>query len=501
MSTEEVEHSSPYSQLAPITPEIRRRVRRADPTMTVSAGLSMAEAPPGVEIESVVPGGLADRAGLTAGETVLTINGEPIRDTIDYYFHGSDEELQVEVRNREGALRTLTIEKENPEQDLGLELKQFTTQNCGCNCVFCFVHQLPDNMRKSLYVKDEDYRLSFLQGSYITGVTLKPADLERIARQRLSPLYISVHAIDEELRRWLLGIKKAPAILEVLGFFKKHRIQVHTQIVLCPHHNDGKQLDRTLDTLLGFHPTVQSIAIVPLGMTKWREGLPELPPVTPAYARGFIRSLEPRLRSLADKHGEPIVLLADEWYLIAGRKAPSYSRWPDLPQLENGVGMVYHFYKDFNQARKLLSQVPPPSRPWRVGAVTSTLSGPVLEKITALLAETGHAEVTLLPTVNRVFGETIHVTGLLTGQDILRTIQSNPGFDQYLLPGNCIRKTDHRFLDDMLYEDLQEKTGQRINAVLGGALDFAETVLEASVGWKHAPVKEHAFLAKHWANS
>src|SRR5690606_29908978 len=178
--------------------------------------------------------------------------------------------------------------------------------------------------------------------------------------------------------------------------------------------------------------------------------------------------------------------------LIAGRKAPSYSKWPDLPQLENGVGMVYHFYKDFKQAKALLAEAPPPARPWRVAAVTSTLSGPVLDKVNTALSESGHAEVTLLPTVNNVFGETIHVTGLLTGQDILRTIRANPGYDQYLLPGNCIRKYDHKFLDDMLYEDLQEQTGERISAVVGGALDFVETVLEASVGWKHAPVKDHA---------
>lgn len=489
-----------YSRPVPLTEEARRKVRRADPAMTVSSALSMAEAAPGVEVEFVAQGGLADAAGIRAGGTILRLNGEPIRDTIDFFFHSAEADLEVDYIPPGGsAPRVVRIAKEYPEQDLGIEAKQFTTQQCGCNCVFCFVHQLPDNMRKSLYVKDEDYRLSFLQGSYVTGVTLKPADLERIAAQRLTPLYLSVHAVDEELRRWLLGIRKAHAILDVLDFLREHRIQVHTQVVLCPEHNDGAQLDRTLDALIERRGCVQSVAIVPLGMTKWRDGLPDLPPVTPQYARAFIRRLAPRLKAIEEQFGEPFVLLADEWHLIAGRKPPMYAKWPDLPQLENGVGMVYHFYKDLADAKRLLRDAPP-RRPWRVGAVTSTLSVPVLEKIVAACADAG-LEVVPLPTINHTFGETIHVTGLLCGADIRRTIDSNPGFDQYLLPGNCLRKYDQRFLDDLTLDELRAATGVRIDPVLGGAYDFAATILEAAAGIEHAPVQDHAFLAPHWSNS
>lgn len=488
-----------YTKLAPITPEIRRRVTRADKNDTVPASVAVSEVPPGVPIVRVEPGSLAEAAGLRAGMKLVRINGEPVRDVIDFFFHGADERLALEIEQPGGEVRTIRLRKETPEQSLGIELQQFTTQQCGCNCVFCFVHQLPDSMRKSLYIKDEDYRLSFMQGSYVTGITLKDSDLERIARQRLSPLYISVHAVDEDLRRWLLGVKKCRPIVELLHFLRDNRIQVHTQIVLCPGHNDGEALDRTLDTLLGLHPTVQSVAIVPIGMTKWRDGLPEMNPVTPAYARAFIRRLTPRLRVIAEQHGEPLVLLADEWYLIAGRKAPSYTQWPDLPQLENGVGMVYHFYRDLKEAKRALDKHRP-SRPWRVGAVTSTLTVPVLEKMRAACAAS-NIEVTPLPTVNTLFGETIHVTGLLCGRDLLGTIRDNPGYDQYLLPGNCIRKHDHKFLDDMTFEQLQEKAGARVDAVLGGALDFAETILEAATGYAHHEVKEHPFLAPHWSNT
>ena len=489
-----------YHQLAPMTDEIRRRVRRANPEDTVSSGLSVAAAPTGVEVEWLDPTGLAIAAGLQIGDRLHHINGEPIRDTVDFFFHSSDEFLEIDVESRHGERRTVEIEKEYPEEQLGLELKQFTTQNCGCNCVFCFVHQLPDNMRKSLYIKDEDYRLSFMQGSYITGITLKQEDLDRIARQRLSPLYISVHAIDETLRRWLLGVKKAPAILDVLDFFAKHRIQVHTQIVLCPGHNDGIELEKTLDALLARIPTVQSVAIVPLGMTKWRQGLPDMAPVTPEYARKFVQSLKPRLKAVIDRYGEPLVMLSDEWYLIGGMKAPAYSQFPEVPQLENGVGMVYHFYTDFPQARKVL-KANPAKRPWRVLALSSTLSHVVIERIREACLEFAGITVDVYSVVNNVFGETIHVTGLLTGQDLLKAIQANPGYDQYLLPGNCLRKYDQRFLDDMTLAELRAKTGLLITPVLGGSLDFAETILEYASDYGHDAPKDHPFLASHWSNS
>lgn len=489
-----------YESISPVTPEIRRRVNRADPNDTVSPGISVANAPFGVEIEHVESGSAADRAGVRTGWKLNRINARGIRDTIDFYFHAADETLHLDLEDAEGKSRNITIHKDSPEQSLGLGLKQFTTQNCGCNCVFCFVHQLPDNMRKSLYIKDEDYRLSFMQGSYITGATLKQEDLDRIAGQRLSPLYLSVHAVDETLRRWLLGIRKATPILDVLAFFRDHRIQIHTQIVLCPTHNDGEQLSHTLDALIELHPTVQSVAIVPLGMTRWRDGLPPLPPVTPEYARAFIRRARPLLRDVEQRFGEPFVLLADEWYLIAGRKVPSYSKYPDMPQLENGVGMVYHFYRDLAAAKRTLRDNPC-GKSWRVGAVTSTLSVPVLEKIISACREAG-IEVVPLPTVNTVFGESVHVTGLLTGEDITTTIRENSGFDQYLLPGNCLRHQDEKFLDDLTLEQLRAKTGERIDVVLGGALDFVETVLEAACGYQHDASIPHPLAAPaHWANS
>ncbi|MGF1574175.1 MAG: DUF512 domain-containing protein [Sumerlaeia bacterium] len=489
-----------YRILPAMTPEIRRRVLRADRNDTVSSGLSVAAAPTGVEVEWIDSEGLGAQSGLQLGDKIHSINGEPIRDTVDYFFYSAEEFLELSVTGTDGTTRLIEVEKELPEDQLGVELKQFTTQNCGCNCVFCFVHQLPDNMRKSLYIKDEDYRLSFMQGSYITGITLKQEDLDRIARQRLSPLYISVHAVNEDLRRWLLGVKKAPAILEVLTFFKKHRIQVHTQIVLCPGHNDGEELDKTLDALLGLMPTVQSVAIVPLGMTKWRDGLPDMEPVTPDYARRFVKRLKPRLKQVIEKYGEPLVMLADEWYLIGGMKAPAYSQFPEVPQLENGVGMVYHFYSDFAEARRVLSENPT-QKPWRVAAMTSTLSHVVLERIRVACQEFAGISVTPVQVVNSVFGETIHVTGLLTGQDLLAAIQANPGYDQYLLPGNCLRKYDERFLDDMTLTELRDKAGVLITPVLGGSLDFAETILEQATNYRHDAPKLHPFLAPHWSNS
>lgn len=478
---------------------LKERLARHDPTMTVPASVSVAELPPGVLVVHVAEDSPAAKAGVAVGEKLLSINGKPVRDTVDFFFHSSEWTLRLELEDAGGATRQLRIRKPTPETHLGIEVEQFTTQNCGCNCVFCFVHQLPDGMRKTLYVKDEDYRLSFMQGSYITGVTLKQADLDRIARQRLTPLYISIHAVDEELRRWLLGIKRALPAVEMLSFFRKHRIQVHTQIVLCPGKNDGAQLEKTLETLLDFHPTVQSVAIVPLGMTKWREGLPELAAVTPEYARRFIRFCKPKIAAAVERFGEPIVMLADEWYLIAGMKPPAYSKYPDLPQLENGVGMVYHFYRDFGAAKRAL----PPSLPrkWRVAALTSTLSPPVLKRVADLCRSCDNLELDIIPVTNTLFGESIHVTGLLGSADLGKAIKHNPFYDQYLLPGNCLRKYDERFIDDVTLADLRARTGRLLTPVLGGAYDFVQTILDAATGHRHEPVREHPFLAPHWSNS
>lgn len=478
---------------------LRERLARADASLTVPASVAVAEMAPGVRVVHVEDGSPCHTAGILVGEKIVSINGQAVRDTVDLYFHSAEEELEFHVEDAAGTPRTVAVSKEYPEESLGLEVEQFTTQHCGCACVFCFVHQLPDNMRKSLYVKDEDYRLSFMQGSYITGTNLKDSDLERIATQRLTPLYISVHAIDEDVRKYLLGLKKARPILDVLEFFRKHRIQMHSQIVLTPGINDGAELDRTLETLTSYHPTVQSIAIVPVGLTKWRDGLPDIKPVTPDYARQFLRLMKPKLRAVEQRFGEPLALLADEWYLIAGLRPPGYSNYPDLPQLENGVGVVYHFYKDFGRARRIMPKALP--RPWRVAAITSTLSPPVLDRIRALCNSCQGLTVDAIPVVNTVFGESIHVTGLLTGTDIGKAIKHTPFYDQYLLPGNCLRKYDQRFLDDLTLEDLRKQTGKLITPVLGGALDFVETILEHAAGRQHDAPTDHVFLAKHWANS
>jgi putative radical SAM enzyme (TIGR03279 family) len=432
-------------------------------------------------VAAVEPGGLAERAGLAPGDAIESINGEPIEDVIDLMFHAAEDVVSIVWRaGGDGPTRRKRL-KRRANEELGLALEDFRIRLCNNQCVFCFIHQNPKGMRRGVYFKDGDYRMSFLHGNYVTTTNMTDADFERIIEQRLSPMYVSVHATNHELRLKMLGAKSAPDIVETLKRLARGRIEFHTQIVLCPGWNDGAELDRTIDDLLPLRPHLLSIAVVPLGLTEHRRGLPKMTPVTPTSCRRTIDRIEPRQAKLRADCGEPIVYLADEFYVTAGRATPDYEGIDILHQLENGVGMVWEFMRGWKQAERAL-----PRRldsPRRVAILTGLLGARVLRPIARRLNAIENLTVDLIPIENSLFGRAITVSGLLPGRDFQRAIAENPGCDRYLIPGNAIRAEGEVFLDDMTLENLRAISSGRAFALEGDC----EDLIEASVnGAPHA---------------
>jgi putative radical SAM enzyme (TIGR03279 family) len=396
---------------------------------------------------------VADLAGLEAGDCLLAINGAPLRDVIDFHFNAGEEELAVNLLR--GGTRTTARLHRRRGRDLGLEFeapRPAEIATCANKCVFCFIHQLPKGMRKSLYVKDDDYRLSFLHGNYITLTDLDEAEIERIVAQRLSPLFISVHATDPELRHALLGRPRVcRPILPVMERLARGGISMHAQIVLVPDLNDGAHLERTVFDLARMHPAVTTAAIVPVGLTRHRERLPQLRPITPGEARALVETAAGWQRDFRARLGTRFVYLSDEIYLIAGREPPPARDYEGFPVMEDGIGLVRRFEDGFARALRRLPRRP--VAPGKVTVVTGEMFAPRLERLLASFDVDGlAADVAAVP--NEFFGRRIAVAGLLTGRDIQRELARRPLGDLVLIPAVALRETDGVFLDDRTPADL-----------------------------------------------
>lgn len=408
-------------------------------------------------VESVCDGSPAQRAGLCAGDRVVRLNGLELRDVLDVHFHASGEsELHLEVRRNGGSLELLVERGEG--EDLGLGFVSDRIRTCGNKCVFCFVDQNPAGLRPTLYVKDEDYRLSFLHGNFVTLTNMKEWEIRRVVEQRLSPIYISVHSTNPETRRRLLRSRKERDILPIIEYFRDHEIVMHTQVVLCPGINDGDDLEGTIRDLAAFHPAVQSLAIVPLGMTDHREGLRALDPVTSELAERLIEQVAGHQRDFQARWGIRFLYLADEWYRLLGRPVPSEPHYDGFPQLENGIGMTRVFLNRLARQRRVF--------PWRDGrkrrvtVVTGALFRPILEPaLSAKLARTGEpVEVAVAGAENRFFGGRVTVAGLLAGADILRVLRERDPGDAVFIPPSTLNDDD-LFLDDLSLEGLRAEVG------------------------------------------
>ena len=408
----------------------------------------------GLLIETVEPGSPADRAGLQPGQRLLEIDGARLRDLIDYSWLASDEEAELTLSDADGQLQTVLLEPE-PGEPPGLTFAPPEPKRCGNNCIFCFVHQLPKGLRRPLYVKDEDYRLSFLQGTYVTLSNLKPTELHRIIKQRLSPLYISVHAVDPAVRERLLGRTNIPPILEQLKELAGARIELHTQVVLCPGVNDGAILEQTVTELASLYPAVRSLAVVPVGLTEHRQRLPELAPVDRGYAATFLNSWLPRMRAVNKQLGEAFLQLADEFFLKADYPFPALKEYGDLPQWENGVGMVAWFLKDAAAVLKRAKPLPTFTATVATGQSSTGFVGDFLQK----LSEKTGCSLTAAAIPNRLFGASVTVTGLVSGSDIISELKDKELGQVLLIPEVMLKEGEGCFLDNLTPADLEQLLG------------------------------------------
>lgn len=399
-------------------------------------------------ISAVRPESLGSVAGIKKGEKLCTVNGAVPKDIIELSFMLAENKINLGIEDLEGNTRQVSIDKKIDE-DLGLEFASAVFDEVYCchnKCTFCFVDQMLPNLRESLYVRDDDYRLSFLYGGFITLTNLKDSDYERIIKTHMSPLYVSVHATDSSVRAGMMKNKHAGAIIENIKRLTDAGIEIHTQVVLCPGFNDGIVLEKTFQDLLSFYPMVKTLAVVPVGLTKNREHLPLLRLFTAEESKNIIATVEKWQVQCRSRINKSFIYLGDEFYVNAGIKLPPAEYYDGFPQIENGIGLSRSFIDDWQAAKE---------RP------TGNISGekviiPVGESAAKLLQplliqfnEKYGTKHCLLPIINKFFGESINVTGLLTGGDILQSLDKGGFLHEHIVLPAKVLNSDNLFLDDM----------------------------------------------------
>lgn len=410
----------------------------------------------GVVVTAVDPFALGDQAGIEPGDRILKINGRDVRDFLDFQFYtGSEDRVRLELKNKLGEPRAIDVEIGEGEI-WGLDFEYFAPRQCANDCIFCFCNQNPPGSRESLFFKDEDIRLSFLHGNYTTMSSISKSELDRIVGQRLSPQYVSVHATDPEVRRYLLGRKRPDNVLAKMRYLADAGIELHAQIVLCPTINDGEVLRRTVSDLAELHPQLTSVAIVPVVFTRLHNYRDKLTEVTDAFARALIEQVRPWQREFRRRFGNTFVFLADEFYLRAGIGLPGRKHYGSYPQIEDGVGMVRRFVVDTK--RTLKRDLELASRSLYGTVVTGRLFYSHLSRFVGELNTRYKTRLSVVQATNRFFGEEVTVAGLLAGRDVLEARDSIRG-NFLVVPEQACLKSAHIFLDDVKIEDLQRELG------------------------------------------
>ncbi|NBH14569.1 DUF512 domain-containing protein [Lachnospiraceae bacterium] len=445
-------------------------------------------------IDRILPGSIAEELEVEPGDVLLSVNGHEIEDVFDYHFYTNEEYLTAVVRKRNGEEWELDIEKEY-EEDLGIEFENGLMddyKSCHNKCIFCFIDQMPEGMRDTLYFKDDDSRLSFLQGNYVTLTNMKDHDLERIIAYKLGPINVSVQTTNPELRCRMLNNRFAGEALQKLERLYEARIPMNGQIVLCKGVNDGKELERSITDLMRYMPVMESVSVVPVGLSRFREGLFPLEPFTKAQAREVLDMIHHFQMLCMEACGLHFVHASDEWYLLAERDLPAEECYDGYPQLENGVGMLRLLKTEFDeslqeavicreqggslQSRYNMEEMP---SDYRLTIATGCLAAPVIQELTQkFMRSFPKVRVEVIPIVNHFFGEQITVSGLLTGRDLMEQLKNRELGNRLLLPCNLLRSGEEVFLDDVTLSQLEDTLQVKIDIVKSGGQDLVSCLLK-----------------------
>ena len=430
----------------------------------------------GVRITAVEKGSPAQRLGLVPGDEILSVNGRPVADELALRFYLAEEEVRIEVLRADGSTTEFGVDL-SLDSSLGIRVEEFRTRTCNNACLFCFIDQLPPGVRANLKVKDDDYRLSFLHGNYITLTNLSGRELDRIVEHALSPLYVSVHATDPILRTRMLGRRKADDLDGKMRKLIAGGIRLHTQVVLMPGINDGPHLEKTVFDLYGYHPGVNSVAIVPLGLSEHGPAKHTYAPVTASYCRELLSQVAPWQEKLRRETGRTFAYLADEWYLQGGVPLPAAVYYDEFAQIEDGVGMVRRFLDDFNAEMR---RRPRAKRQLRATLVTGGLFRPVLSDCIARFNRRFDSGLQVVGAENRFLGRTITVAGLLGGQDIADALRSVDLGDSVIIPQESVSRVDGRLIDNLTPEDISLSVAKPVFASGRTVRDFFALLLDQS---------------------
>jgi putative radical SAM enzyme (TIGR03279 family) len=444
----------------------------------------------GLTVKAIAPDSLGEALELVPGDKIEMVDGEPVRDAIDFRFNFGDEQVELTIRRGE-VLLVYDIEKD-PDEDLGVTFEDMSILKCDNKCVFCFLHQMPKKLRKTLYYQDDDYRLSFLHGAYVTLTNLSDDEFDRIVTQRLSPMYVSVHATDPMVRGGLLGRKGPVDVLERLDFLIEAGIEIHTQVVFCPGINDGEHLDQTIEDLAARYPAVASLGVVPLGLTKFRQNLPELAAVTGPDCRRVLKQVHAHQERFLSSLGSRFVYAGDEFYLQSEIAPPDAPRYDGFPLVENGIGMVRRFLDDFQEGLDSFSSSPASGH---ISIVTGLLGERFIAPMASRLSGLPGLTVDVIPVKNDFLGHGITVSGLLAGEDILNTLKASSRLgDRILLPPNSANH-EGILLDDM--------TPSQIGTAIGKTVEVGSYSLLDSIAGNGSRTEEmdpgldHPYITSH----
>jgi len=433
-----------------------------------------------IYIDYVVPDSIAKEAGIEPGDRLLSINGQKIKDIFDYRFLTTEEKLMLCVEKRYGEIWEVEIEKDQYE-DLGIEFENpmiDDATSCTNKCIFCFIDQLPKGMRKTLYFKDDDTRLSFLTGNYVTLTNMNKSQIERIVRYKMSPVNVSVHTTNPELRVFMLNNRFAGDILDKIRQLTDGGIVVNCQIVLCKDINDGNELDRTITDLAGLYPGVKSISVVPVGITKYRDGLYKLEPYDRESAKVVVNQVESWQKKFLEKHGTRLVYAADEFYIMSGLELPQYEEYEDFPQLENGVGLIALFKEEFYEYLENLNVKLPKNYRRNVSIATGVLAYRYIKEMAEdLEKKIDNLKINVYEIKNNFFGENVTVTGLLTGTDIVSQLSGMELGDVLLISRSTLKADENLLLDDYTVDDIEKQLNIKVCVAENNGEEFIRSII------------------------